>query len=233
MYSIVIPHLKDNPDVDICLKYIKQNSLYPHEIVHVLDERDVYYAFNKGVHQAKYDTVVLLSSDMLVAKNWDKYIPIYSNEKTVLTGYVVERAPGKMLQGPECIEYDCGELETFDYAKFQKYVDEQNCEEVQFNQLGWYQPLVINRRSWLGYPNLQKFPHEANDCTLILDILPKLGYKFIKINMWVYHGHRSKPLPKKRAIFTYNNFQVNNSIVDYQKLVIDKLNTCLIAPLNI
>ena len=225
MYSIVIPHLKDNPDVDICLKYIKQNSLYPHEIVHVLDERDVYYAFNKGVHQAKYDTVVLLSSDMLVAKNWDKYIPIYSNEKTVLTGYVVERAPGKMLQGPECIEYDCGELETFDYAKFQKYVDEQNCEEVQFNQLGWYQPLVINRRSWLGYPNLQKFPHEANDCTLILDILPKLGYKFIKINMWVYHGHRSKPLPKKRAIFTYNNFQVNNSIVDYQKLVIDKLNT--------
>lgn len=225
MYSVVIPHLSNSSEIELCLKYLKQNSYYSHEIIQIIDERDVYYAFNSGVYKAKYDTVVLLSSDMLVSKHWDKYIPIYSNEKTILTGYVVERNPGKMSQGPECIKYDCGELNNFDYDKFQTYVDEQRCEDAIFNDLGWYQPLVINKRSWMGYPNIHKFPHAANDCTLILDILPKLGYKFIKINMWVYHGHKSTPLPKKRCIFTYNNFQVNNNIVDYQKLVIDKLNT--------
>lgn len=225
MYSIVIPHLSTNRDIEKCLHYLSENSLYPHEIIEILNETDVYHAFNQGVYRAKYDTVVLLSSDMIVSKHWDRLIPIYSNEKTVLTGYVVERSPGKMNQGPECIKYDCGDSDTFDYNRFQDWVDNQDCPEAKFNDLGWYQPLVINKRSFVTYPNLHKFPHAQNDCTLILDLLPKLGYKFIKIDMWIYHMHKSTKLPKKRAIFTYSNFQVDTKIVEYQKLVVDRLNS--------
>lgn len=224
MYSIVIPHLSTNEDIDICLKYIKLNSMYENEIIQIIDETDVYYAFNKGVYQAKYDTVVLLSSDMIVSKNWDKFIPIYSNQKTILTGYVVEQNPGKMISGPECIKFDCGDSKTFDYNKFQNYVNDQTCDDAKINDVGWYQPLIVNKKSFITYPNIQKFPHAANDCTLILDILPKLGYQLYKINMWVYHLHKENKKLKKRCIFTYNNFQVNDKIAEYQKLVVNKFN---------
>lgn len=224
MYSIVIPYLSNSKEIELCLKYIKQNSIYEHEIVEIVDETDVYYAFNKGIYQSKYDTVVLLSSDMIVGKDWDKFIPYYSNQKTVLTGYVVEQNPGRMAEGPECIKYDCGDRESFDYMKFQNFVDRQVSLDVKYNTLGWYQPLVINKKSFTPYPNLEKFPYAANDSTLILDILPKLGYQLNQINMWVYHMHKPSNNKKKRCIFTYSNFQVDNKIVEFQKLVIDKVN---------
>ena len=85
MYSIVVPYLRSSKEIERFFYYLKLNSLYPHEIIEIIDETDVYYAFNRGVYQAKYDTVVLISSDMIVAKHWDKFIPIYSNQKTILT----------------------------------------------------------------------------------------------------------------------------------------------------
>lgn len=225
MYSIVIPYLSSSKEFEICSKYIKQNSLYENQIVEIVDETDVYYAFNKGIYQSKFDTVVLLSSDMIVGKDWDKFIPYYSNQKTILTGYVVEKNPGKMREGPECIQHDCGDLDKFDYEKFTNFIKSQTVPDVKYNSLGWYQPLVINKKSCITYPNLHKFPAAANDSTLILDILPNLGFQFHQINMWVYHMHKPNKPPKKRTIFTYSNFQVDNKIVEYQKLVIDKCNT--------
>lgn len=225
MYSIVVPYLNKNEETERFFYYLKKNSMYQHEIIEVVGETDVYYAFNYGVFKAKYDTVVLISVDMVVSKNWDKFIPIYSNQKTILTGYVVEQKPGKMLEGPECIKFDCGDHNEFNYDKFQNYVDEQKSPEVKYNSIGWYQPLVVNKKSFVTYPNIEKFPQSANDCTLILDILPKLGYQLNQINMWIYHLHKpSKPV-KKRCIFTYNNFQVNDKVAEYQRLVIEKINT--------
>jgi hypothetical protein len=225
MYSVVVPYLSTNKEIERFFYYLKLNSLYQHEIVEIVDETDVYYAFNCGVYKAKYDTVVLISSDMIVAKHWDKFIPIYSNQKTILTGYVVEQSPGKMIEGPECIKYDCGDYSTFQYDKFQNYVDEQETPSIRYNALGWYQPLVVNKKSFVTYPNIQKFPKAANDCTLILDILPKIGYQLHQINMWVYHLHKPNKPAKKRCIFTYNNFQVDDKVAEYQRLVVEKLNT--------
>lgn len=224
-YSIVIPHLKSSKVTDTCLRYLEQNSMYPFELVEILDETDVYYAFNKGVFRANYETVVLLSDDMLVAKHWDKFIPKYANQESILTGYVVEANPGRMIEGPECIQHDCGDLQTFEFDKFQNFVNYNAVPEIKYNSLGWYQPLVVNQRSFTGYPNIQKFPHAANDSTLLLDVLPKLGYKLNQIDMWVYHLQRqSQVMNKKRCIFTYNNFQVDEKIVQFQKMVIDRFN---------
>ena len=225
-YSIVIPHLKSSPSTELCLKYLEQNSMYEHEIVEILDETDVYYAFNRGVYRARCETVVLLSDDMMVAKNWDRYIPKFSSQDTILTGYVVEPDPGKMFEGPECIKHDCGTLENFNYSMFQQFVDQQEVDPIRPNAIGWYQPLVVNQKSFVTYPNIHKFPNAANDSTLILDVLPKLGYKFAQIDMWAYHFQRQslKTVNKKRCIFTYNNFQVDEKIVQFQKMVIDRLN---------
>jgi hypothetical protein len=229
MYSIVIPHLSDSKCIDLCIKSIKENSYYPNEIVTIVDEKDVYYAFNKGVYQSKFETVVLMNDDMIVSKNWDKNILQYSTQDTILTGYVVEPNPGKMFSGPECIPYNCGEtVEDFDSTKFQHFVDNQTVPDVIFNKKGWYQPLVVNQKSFISYPNILKFPEYANDITLLEHIMPSQGYQFAQIDMFVYHLQRQATMQsnilRKRAIFTYCNPDVDQKISHLQKKIIETFN---------
>lgn len=227
-YSIVIPYLSNSKCIDLCKKYLKENSMYPHEIVEIVDETDVYYAYNKGVYQANCDIVVLLNDDMIVAKNWDKFIPIASSQDTLLTGYVIEAKPGQMMSGPSAIEYNCGSIDNFDFDRFQKFVDQHEVPDVLHNSKGWYMPLVVNKRSFVSYPNINKHPEYANDVILLDQILPSLGYKFDQINMHVYHFSRQtihhSILNRKRCIFTYSNHQINDTIITLQSKVIDKLN---------
>lgn len=226
-YSIVIPHLSNSKCIDTCLKYIKQNSIYEHEIITIVNEYDVYYAFNKGVYTSSCDTVVLLNDDMIVAKNWDRYILIYSNQSTVLTGYVVEPIPNL-----NCINYDCGDSPTnFNYDMFQQYVDSQQIMDFAIDKKGWYMPLVINKRAFVSYPNINKFPSHANDILLIDHIMPFVGFKFAQIDMWVYHFSRQATIASKatvkKCIFTYYNNHIDSKIAILQNNVIDKLNTII------
>lgn len=233
MYSIVIPYLSNSNCIDLCLKYIEQNSMYKHEIVSIVDEKDVYYAFNKGVFLSKYDIVVLMNDDMIVSKNWDKFIPVYSNQSTILTGYVVEPMPDpeeNVILGPNCINHQCGSSPAnFDYDKFQRYVDNhQFIDDVQMNKKGWYMPLVVNKKSFVTYPNINKFPEYANDVILIDHIMPFLGFRFAQINMWAYHFSRQATLDSnatiKKCIFTYCNHQIDQKIPTLQQNVIEKFN---------
>lgn len=228
-YSIVIPYLSDSKCIDLCKEYLKNNSMYEHEIVEIVDETDVYYAYNKGVFHSKSDTVVLLNDDMIVAKDWDRYIPFYSSQDTILTGHVVEAKPGKMISGPSAIEYNCGDINCFDYQRFQDFVKEDNAPEVKHNSKGWYMPLVVNKRSFVTYPNINKHPEYANDIVLLDNILPSLGYKFDQIKMYVYHFARQSVTNtaltnRKRCIFSYSNHQIEDKIITLQNKVIDKYN---------
>jgi len=234
MYSIVIPHLSNSEYIDTCIHYIKKNSKYDPEIIQIIDETDVYYAFNKGVYQAKNDIVVLMNDDMVVSEHWDEFIPLFLAEDTFLTLHVVESNPGKM-NGPECIKYDCGDnLHTFDYQKFENFAknQKQNTPLIQFNTIGWYMPFVVNRKSFVSYPNIDKFPLYANDVTLFHSVLPNLGYKVALLNSFVYHFSRkgtqkyyNEKIMKKRAIFTYSNHQIEDKIPYLQKQIINKFNT--------
>lgn len=227
-YSIVIPHLSNSKCIDLCLEHIKKNSVYPHEIIEIVDERDVYYAFNKGVYQSSCNTVVLLNDDMIVAKDWDKYIPVYSSQSTILTGYLVEPNPGN--NGPKApirLHQDCGTPSSFDFDMFQSYVDTRLVPEVVYNKRGWYMPLVVDKRSFLTYPNIRKFPQQANDVMLIDELMPKAGFKFAQINMFAYHFQRQTTQDvqtKKRAIFTYSNHQIDEKIQHLQSNVVEKFN---------
>jgi hypothetical protein len=228
-YSIVIPYLSNSKCIDMCKEFIAKNSMYENEIVDIVDETDVYYAYNKGVYHSKCDTVVLLNDDMIVAKDWDKFIPLYTSQSHILTGYVIEANPGQMINGPSAIKYDCGTIDNFNYQKFQDYVDNQKVPDITYNSTGWYQPMVLNQRSWMTFPNIKKHPEHANDVILIDQIMPKLGYNFDQINMFAYHFARQTITHsiknKKRCIFTYCNYQIEDKIVTLQARVIDKLNT--------
>ena len=232
-YSIVIPHLSDSEYIDTCLHYLKQNSAYEHEIIRIVDETDVYYAFNKGVYKANCDVVVLMNDDMIVSKNWDEHLPFIQAEDTFYTFTVVEPNPG-FMNGPQCIKHDCGlSIDDFDEAKFNEFTEQykQNVSSLQMGKIGWYMPFVVHRKSFVSYPNIDKFPLYANDVKLFHEVLPNLGYQFALLNNTVYHFQRKstqkfykEKIMKKRAIFTYCNHQIEDKIPYLQKQVIAKFN---------
>ena len=192
MYSIVIPYLSNSKYIEQFKHYLQLNSTLPYELVEIVDETDVYYAFNSGVYKAKYNKVVLLNDDMVVSKGWDIPYVKYSSNDTVVTGYLIEPNPGINHRPNNTtisnIKYNCGEnLREFDYQKFQTYVNNNKQPEYIQDAVGWYMPICFNKKSFVSYPNRIKFPIEANDVLLIDYILPNLGYKFIQVNSFVYH----------------------------------------------
>lgn len=211
--------------------------MYEHEIVTIVDETDVYYAFNKGVYQASCDIVVLLNDDMVVSKNWDEHILELCSEDTFLTCHVVEANPGQMYSGyPHCIEHDCGDtIEKFNFDKFQNFVDEQklNTPKLQNNKIGWYMPFIVHRKSFVSYPNIKKFPTQENDVLLMEHVLPYCGYKIDLMNSFVYHFSKKATTKvnetqmnnPNRAIFTYSNHQIDDKISYLQRQVVNKFNT--------
>lgn len=193
MYSVFIPFLSKSKTIQRCLNALHENSVHPHEIVLTVGESDVYYAFNEGVYKCKYDTVVLMNDDMIVSKGWDKLIPEYASPDKILTGYVVEKNPPKLMYGPSCIEHDCGDENTFNYNKFEEFVEyhSKDVNDYTPNSSGWYMPLIINKKTFITFPNVGKFPYVANDF-LLFEMIHKMNedYKFGTIKSYIYHfGH--------------------------------------------
>ena len=197
MYSVVIPFLSKGKHIQRCLNALHENSVHPHEIILIVDEPDVYYAYNSGVYKAKYDTVVLMNDDMVVAKGWDKDIPKYAGEGKILTGYVVEPNAEPYPGGPSAISYDCGDLNTFDADKFNAFVQEHSKTTSEYvdNALGWLMPIIVNKKTFITYPNIHKFPNPGDVSMINMVKKCEEQYQFGVIKMYVYHfATRAKSL---------------------------------------
>ncbi len=190
MYSIFIPFLSKSKTIQRCLNSIYKNSVHPHEIILTVNESDVYYAFNEGVYKCKNDVVVLINDDMVVSKGWDVLIPTHAAPNRILTTCVVEKNPVKLLYGPSCLKHDCGDENNFDQDKFENFANEygSNMPDYTPNASGWYMPLIINKKTFVTFPNIVKFPICAND-TLLFEMISKSnnGYEFGVIKSFIYH----------------------------------------------
>lgn len=189
-YSVFIPFLSKSKTIQRCLNALHENSVHQHEIVLTVGETDVYYAFNEGVYKCKNDIVVLLNDDMIVSKGWDRLIPEYAAPDLLLTTYVVEPNPGGLPLGPSCIPCDCGTEDNFDYDKFERFVDEHGKNTADFvpNSCGWFMPLIINKKTFVTFPNIVKFPICANDI-LLFNMLANSAcdYRFGVLKSYTYH----------------------------------------------
>ena len=185
--TIVLPYLSNSPCIDICKNFLKQNTVNEYELIEIIDETDIYLAYNKGAHEAKYDTIVLLNDDMFVSPGWDLPYVKFCKPKTVITGHLIES--GRVPVNPVNFEYDCGrQPETFDYNKFINFINTVTKEipEVVENVRGWYMPIAFHKSTFIDYPNYNKYPY-PNDIDLIDKILPILDFKFMQVNSFMYH----------------------------------------------
>jgi len=186
MFSIVVPYLSTSKTILKCKHFLKKYTLNPYELIEIVDNVDVYDAFNRGVQQANYDKVLLLNDDMYVSPNWDEYYIKYHTPELILTGILVE--PGAISVSDKNICKNFGtEPDTFDEEEFVNFAKNLPSEDEIIHDLkGWYMPIMFNKNTFIPYPNEIKYPH-ANDVTLIDDILPKQNFKFARVNSVVYH----------------------------------------------
>jgi len=231
--SIVLPYLSNSTCIDICKKYLKQNTINNYELIEIIDETDVYSAYNQGVLKANCDVVILLNDDMFVSPGWDVPFFEHCKQNTVVTGYLVES--GRIPVNDRNIEYNCGITpETFDYEKFNTFVSQNitKVPEIIHNCKGWYMPVAFHKKTFVEYPNEIKYPH-PNDIDLFENILPKLNFNFIKVNSFVYHlQNYSAVLPTKKVIDCFPFFNEKELLELRINLLNDYVDQFIISELN-
>ena len=166
MFSIIVPTYNNLDYLKLCLKSIKDNSSFDHEIiVHVNEGSDgtksfleninqkftysaknegVCVAFNEAVKRATKNYIVLAHDDMYFCPNWDKVFvsdlkKIPENSDFFLSGTMVQ--PFESY-----INLNCGD--TIDNFNEQKLLSE--LPKIKFNdfQGTHWQPSLIPLKTW-------------------------------------------------------------------------------------
>ena len=147
--SILIPTIEENNKYLLaCIRSIQKNSINHHQIcVHIdsvycpntewlLDHEKIDYshdrwqgmatAFNKCFELAENDWLFFANDDFYFGPAWDEILMFYllSNKRRVVSVLPVQPTPSPPI-------YDCGRtIETFDQAKFNRYVLMQPKKEI-------------------------------------------------------------------------------------------------------
>jgi len=168
MFSIIIPTFNNINYLKLCIKSIKKNSMYSHELVfHVNEGIDgsleyleknnytfsysknnsgVCTAFNEAVKLSTKEYIVLGHDDMYFCPNWDyfffeeiKKIKTDKNKDFFMSGTMVQPFDSY-------INLNCGKtFEEFNEEKLLKEVDAIKFDDFQGTH---WQPSLIPRSTW-------------------------------------------------------------------------------------
>ncbi len=166
MFSIIIPTFNNIDYLKLCLKSIKKNSKYNHEIIiHVNEGKDgtldflknenysftyskinsgVCVAFNEAVKKSSKKFIVLAHDDMYFCPGWDD---VFSKELDKIPHNFDFFLSGTMVQPFESyLNFDCGKtLEDFDEEKLLKNVNQLKFEDFQGTH---WQPSLVPKSTW-------------------------------------------------------------------------------------
>ena len=197
MFSIIIPTLNNLDYLKLCIKSIKKNSIYNHEIiVHAniaddgtldyLKENKIKYthtSYNSGIPEgvnmaaskATTEYIVYGHDDFYFLPGWDnaflKEIKSYSNNLYYLSGTMVQNGQ---------VVLDCGDkLENFNEEKILN--EHKNIKYYDFQGSTWA-PHLIHKEIWnkVGGFSEEYFPGTGSD--------PDLNMKLWKIGVRIFKG---------------------------------------------
>ena len=197
MFSIIIPTLNNLEYLKICIKSIKNNSKFDHEIIpHVnigtdgtlefLKNNNIDFTFteyNSGIckgmnlaaKKAKNDYLLYAHDDFYFCPNWDM---ILKNEIDLI-GHDNFYLSGTMMNNGQ-IDFDCGNsYNDFDEDKFLK--NYQNYNYYDFQGSTWA-PHLIHRKIWnqVGGFSEEFYPGTGSD--------PDLNMKLWNIGIRIFKG---------------------------------------------
>ncbi len=197
MFSIIIPTLNNLEYLKICIKSIKDNSKFDHEIIpHVnigtdgtlefLKNNNIDFTFteyNSGIckgmnlaaKKAKNDYLLYAHDDFYFCPNWDV---ILKNEIDLI-GHDNFYLSGTMMNNGQ-IDFNCGDsYNNFDEDKFLK--NYQNHNYFDFQGSTWA-PHLIHRKIWnqVGGFSEEFYPGTGSD--------PDLNMKLWNIGIRIFKG---------------------------------------------
>ena len=205
MFSIIIPTLNNLEYLRLCIKSIKKNSNYNHQIIpHVnigedgtvdfLKKQNIEYTLtnhNAGIcegmnlasKKAKNDFILYAHDDFYFCPSWDislkNEIDIIGHKNFYLSGIMMNNGP---------LKFDCGDtLENFDESKLLE--NYQNVNYYDFQGSTWA-PHLIHKTLWnkIGGFSEEYYPGTGSDPDLNMKLW-KEGVRIFKgiNNCKVYH----------------------------------------------
>ena len=205
MFSIIIPTLNNLKYLKICIKSIKKNSFYEHEIIpHVnigddgtldyLKDNNIKYTytdFNAGIckgmniaaQSSSYDYILYAHDDFYFCPNWDEIL----KKEIDLIGHNNFYLSGTMVHNGQ-INFDCGDTaENFNEKKFLEEYKNHNFYDFQGST---WAPHVVHKDIWnsVGGFSEEFYPGTGSDPDLNMKLWKK-GIRIFKgINDFkVYH----------------------------------------------
>ena len=205
MFSIIIPTLNNLPYLKLCIKSIKKNSKYQHEIIpHVnigidgtleyLKENNIKFTYtenNSGIckgmnlaaKQSKNDYILYAHDDFYFCPDWDLIL----KEEIDRIGHNLFYLSGTMMHRGQ-INFDCGNtISDFDEEKF--LLNYKNYNYYDFQGSTWA-PHLIHKDIWNKVNGFSEefYPGTGSDPDLNMKLW-KLGVRIFKgINDFkVYH----------------------------------------------
>jgi len=197
MFSIIIPTLNNLKYLKFCIKSIKKNSIYNHEIIpHVnigsdgtidfLNENKIDYSFteynsgicegmNKAAQKAKSNYILYAHDDFYFCPEWDK---VLKNEIDLI-GHNNFYLSGTMMNNGQ-IDFNCGDTtESFDEKKFLDNYRNYNYHDFQGST---WAPHLIHKEVWnrVGGFSEEFFPGTGSD--------PDLNMKLWKTGIRIFKG---------------------------------------------
>jgi hypothetical protein len=197
--SIVFPHLisQENDEfLALTKQMIKETTVGPYEILYLASTPRpdlVYEGFNYLVKQAKYEAVMLLNTDIVLAHGWDEHISVENADWVSLR--VVES--GNIPSASSMISRDFGKTpDKFDYHAFNEFVEEQRRGKTHAMEKGfvWFCPSVVKKSKFLelgGFDTEPAFPHPSD--IAFKKRAERAGWRFMICNYsWAYHFQQAR-----------------------------------------
>jgi len=224
MFSILIPTFNNIKYLKFCLKSIKKNSKFNHQIVchvNIGDDGTIEYlkrekidfthttynsgiceGINKAAKLAKFDYLLYAHDDFYFSPNWDE---ILKNEIEKI-GHNNFYLSGTMMNQGQ-IKFDCGDTpDNFNEEKFLKNYKDHNYYDFQGST---WAPSLVHRDIWnkVGGLSEEYFPGTGSDP----DFNKKLWDSGIRIfkginNFKVYHFGSVVLRKKINEIVKGNNY---------------------------
>ena len=181
MFSIIIPSFNNKKYLDLCIKSIRKNSKYNHQvIVHINEGSDgtieflkkenidfTYTKYNAGIcegmnmaaKEAKFDYILYAHDDFYFCPDWDEVI-LNEKEKIKHNNFYIS---GTMIGTTGKNSLDCGDnIDNFDENKLLNNYKNLNFDDYQGST---WAPHLIHKQLWnkVGGFSEEFFPGTGSD----------------------------------------------------------------------
>jgi hypothetical protein len=191
--SIIIPHkpgLQNDKALKLNIEMLSDNTTYDYELI--IDNetpKDPYKIWNEKSKTAQADILVFSNSDVLMAKDWDRFFVEYMMDNAILTGYLVEA--GNVGVATVNLPFDFGKTpDEFRRKEFENFAFMRSMSvPVMLEQRGWYMPCAV-RKDWFlstgGFDITLGFPN-PNDILFWEKCIKEYNTKLYRVRSFGYH----------------------------------------------